>query len=131
MGGGNLLYEPWRAQNAFEESRGYDIAFTCEGVPTSSQVVLRFVAVRPFTFPVGLSGSKGKAGTAATAQTVFDIQVNAISKGSITFAAAGTVPTFTFTSAVNIVEGDLVTVIAPSSADSSIAGIAVTLLGAF
>lgn len=108
---------------------GYDIAWSIEAAPTASQVVLRFVAVRAVALPASLTGSVGKAGTAATAQTDFDVQVNAVSKGTVRFAAAGTTASFIFASLVTLASGDVVTVTAPGTPDATLAKIAVTFAG--
>jgi hypothetical protein len=108
---------------------GYDIAWSIEAAPTASQVVLRFVAVRTVTLPASLIGSVGKAGTAATAQTDFDVQVNGVSKGTVRFAAAGTTASFIFSVAVVLASGDVVTVVAPGTPDATLAKVAVTFAG--
>lgn len=105
----------------------YDIPARKAGTPGSSEVVLDFVATRAIT--LADADSRAHAGTAATAETVFDIQVNESSVGSATFAIAGTTATFS-TTGVSLAAGDRIQIIAPGSADATLADIAFTLHGA-
>lgn len=105
----------------------YDFHAHVAGAPGSSQVVGKFVATRAITLDD--AASQAHAGTAATAETVFDIQVNESSVGSVTFAIAGTTATFS-TTGVSLAAGDRIQIIAPGSADATLADIAFTLHGA-
>lgn len=112
----------------------YDVPFFVPEKPTASQVVLSFIAVTNFTLPVNLTGSIARAKIASTAITTFDIRFKsgaaaATSVGSLTFAAAGTVATFTFAAPVNIVAGDELEIVAPAVADATLSGIRATLKG--
>lgn len=108
---------------------GYDIAFSIEAAPTASQVLLRFVAPRAVTLPAALTGSIGKAGTAATAQTDLDVKLNGSSVGTVRFAADGTTASFIAAAEVDLAAGDVLTVVAPASPDATLAKITVTLKG--
>ena len=79
--------------------------------------------------PQNLTNSQFKAGTAATAEAVFDIQKNGSSIGSATFAASGTSASFTFSSDRDFAVGDYLDIIAPSSQDSTLADISFSLKG--
>ena len=118
------------AGTAFEEKNiAYDVGASFAGVPANDEIVSRFVATRAFRLPSGLSGSASHARTAATAETIFDIQVNAVSKGSMTFAIAATTATFSFASDVDLVSGDRLEIVGPAGADATLADIATTLAG--
>jgi hypothetical protein len=54
----------------------YDILCGIVGKPSNGEVVLLFVAPRPFRIPANAAGSRLKAGTAATGTSVFSIQKN-------------------------------------------------------
>lgn len=110
------------------EYPGYDIGGGCTGKPAASAVILRFPAVRAFTLPTNLTGSQGKAGTAATASATFNIAKNGVNIGTMAFAASGTVPTWTNT-ATSFAAGDILTVTAPSSQDATLADIGFVLMG--
>lgn len=105
----------------------YDIAAMNIGKPDASSVFARFVAVRSFTLPASLAGSQGKAGVAATGSTTLTVSKNGGAIGTIVFAAAGTVPTYTGT-ATTFAIGDMFTITAPATPDATLADIAVTLL---
>lgn len=108
----------------------YDIQHFTSGVPGSSGVVLAFVAPRALTLPINFSGSRVKAKTAATASTVFDIQKNGVSIGSMTFAIAGTVPTFSVVASASLAIGDVLEIIAPGSADATLASLRLSIVAA-
>lgn len=105
----------------------YDFAGFFAGAPGNGELITRIVANRTVVMPQNLTGSQGYISVAATASTVFDIQVNGVSKGSMTFAAAGTVATFTFATAVTLVAGDLLSIVGPNPADASAANLSFSL----
>lgn len=108
----------------------YDVAAMKAGKPSASEVVLRFVAVRPFTFLAAFAGSKAAAGTAATASTTFVVKKNgAAAFGTFNFAISATTATFTLASATAFAIGDVLTIEAPASPDATLADIAITLRG--
>lgn len=105
----------------------YDLQTFFAGSPTSSQLIVRFLAVRALTLPTSLTGSACYAGVAATASTTFDIQKNGVSVGSLNFAAAAQTATFTFASPVTLAATDRLDIIAPGSADATLADITFAL----
>jgi len=105
----------------------YDITGFVPGRPMGSEVVLKFVAVRALTLPDDFAGSELKALTAATAQTVFDVNLNGAPVGTITVALGATVGTFATTGgAVALVAGDYLDVTAPAVPDDTLDDIAIT-----
>jgi hypothetical protein len=107
-----------------------DWPFRRDGSPGASEVVLRAVLARRTRFAAALAGSVGHAGTAATAQTDFDVRRNGASIGTIRFPAGAATATFIAASAVVFEPGDRLTVLAPATPDATLADIAVTLAGA-
>lgn len=107
----------------------YDIGITFAGAPTASEVLVRYPFPRAVVFPAGLTGSQGWAATAATAQADFDIQKNGASVGTMTFAASGNTASFTMASETSFAQGDVLTVVAPGTADSTLADLGVALVG--
>ena len=97
----------------------YDIAGAILGKPLGSAVVMRFVAVRNFTFPIDLSGSSARVSTAATASTVLTLMKNGVQFGTITFAAGGSAGTLSVPSATSFSFGNILTVVAPATADAT------------
>jgi hypothetical protein len=107
----------------------YDVGAMISGVPDASAVCLRYKFPREVTFAAGLAPSQGVANVAATADTDFDIQHNGVSVGTMTFATAATAATFDMASETVFDAGDVLTVIAPSSPDATLADISFVLAG--
>jgi len=107
----------------------YDLALSITGKPAASAYVLNFVVVNAFSLPAGLTGSVAKSGTGATSSATFTIYKNGSSIGTIAFAAAGSTGSFTFSSQQSFASGDLLQISAPSSQDTTLANIAITLKG--
>lgn len=107
----------------------FDLTAFYPGVPTSSAIITRVPVARVITFPASLTGSVATARVAATAQTDFDVQKNGSSVGTIRFAAAGTSATFIAASQIVTAAGDLVSIIAPATADATLADIGFVLTG--
>lgn len=98
------------------------------GAPSNGEVLLRYVVARKTTFANGLAGSYFKAGTAATASSVLSIKADGVQFATATFAASGTTATFADGYAV-LNPGVVVTVVAPASADATLADLAFVLAG--
>lgn len=105
----------------------YDVGMTYIGAPTASLVVLRLPLPRTVDFDWGGGQSQAVAGTAATAQTIFSIKKDGTEKGTLTFAAAGTVGTYS--GETQFVTGEVLTVVAPASPDATLADLGFTLSG--
>lgn len=107
----------------------YNIAVSITGVMVNSEVLLQYVFPQAVKLPASLTGSQAKAGTAATASTVVTINKNGSSIGTITWAISGTVATFSFSSAISFAAGDILSLVAPVSADATLANVGITLAG--
>lgn len=81
------------------------------------------------TIPAGATGSQGKILTAATALSTFTMNKNGASFGTMQFAAAATVATFTVASDTIFAAGDYITVTAPNPADLTLADLGFSLRG--
>jgi hypothetical protein len=99
------------------------------GSPTASQVIERYIFATPVTFPAGLTGSYGAAGTAATATASFTIAKNGSAIGTMAFAAGATSATFAMSTATSFAGGDVLTIVAPATPDATLANLAWTLSG--
>lgn len=101
----------------------FDVMAFYPGIPTASAKVMRIPIGRAVTFPANFAGSYFKASANATATTVFDVQKNGSSIGSVSIAAGGTTATFTTSggAAQSFAAGDLLAVIAPGTADATLA----------
>ena len=105
----------------------YDILCGIVGKPANGEVVLLFVAPRPFRIPAAALGSRLKAGTAATGTSVFSIQKNGSEFLTATVGASGTSAAFAG-SQIDFAAGDVLRIVAPSTADATLADIAITLV---
>lgn len=105
------------------------VSFFGSSKPGASAVMGRFVATEAVTFPASLTGSQGYADTAPTASAAFTVRKNGTNVGTITFAAATKTATFTAASAITLAAGDRLDVIAPASADATMADVSITLKG--
>jgi len=108
----------------------YDVSAFVAGLPGSSDVVFRFIAVRPVTFADDFLGSDAHARVAATALTTFDVQKNGVNIGDIQFAISAVDGTFlTDAGSVSLAAGDRLEIVAPASADATLEDIAITFMG--
>lgn len=109
----------------------WDAALFYPGVPTASAIVAQIIFARSVIMPGNLAGSAAYGKTAATASTVFDVKKNNSSTGSITFAGAANVATFSTTAgaALSFAIGDRLEVVAPASPDATLANISFSLIG--
>ena len=107
----------------------YDIGGTIVGQPAGGAILLRYPAPRAVRFPSGLANSRGVAGTAATASAVFSIRKNGTQFATMSFAGGASTATFTAASDTDFAAGDILTVVSPSPADSTLADIGFALAG--
>ena len=103
------------------------------GTPATSAVVLQTVAERAFFMSDQLAGSHAFAQAAPSASTAFDVQVNGGSIGTITFAMSSQTATFVTSGSGNefLVEGDVLTIVAPAGTLNGIADISFDLKAFF
>ena len=113
-------------QFSFAGATAEDVATWVRGKPDASEVVLRYVATHSITFPANLTGSQVKAATASTASKVFSVQKNGSEFATVTISASGTTASFAGSS-TSFAAGDVLTVVAPASQDTTLADIAITL----
>lgn len=97
--------------------------------PASAELLVRFVFAESVDFPSGLTGSQGFLGTAATAQTDFDIQRNGVNVGIMRFAISGTVATFIMASVTSYAAGDTLEIVAPAGVDATASDVSAALTG--
>jgi hypothetical protein len=108
-------------------STSMDIAVTLDGAMGNSQkLIAAYKFATSATLPASLTGSSFVALVAATASTTVTLYKNGASIGTLVWAAAGTVPTVTFTTATTFAIGDYFQVIGPATADATLADIGLT-----
>lgn len=105
-----------------------EITLFSAGSLAPDQVLFHQPVTQDLTLPQGLAGSQASARVAATAPVDLDLQVNGTSVGTISFAGGSAVGSFAAASAVSLVPGDTVTVLAPAVADATLADLGITLL---
>lgn len=111
----------------------YDFSFFFNGKPDAAFEILRVPVTRQINLPAGLLGSQAVCETAATADATLNIKRISggvtTTIGTIKFAAGAFVGTFTFDSAVTLLQGDILLIVAPSVQDSTLATIGGALAG--
>lgn len=109
----------------------YDIGINIPSQPDAGAIVARYVFPRTVTLPASLVGSYGHAATPAAAQADFDLRRNGTSFGTVRFAAGspGDVATFIAASQTIFSAGDELSIVAPATQDTTLAGVAITLVG--
>jgi hypothetical protein len=97
------------------------------GIPLADEPVV--VGIAPYDLTFTLSECKSEALVAATAITVFKIKCEGIEIGTITYGAGATVGTVAFTDST-VAKGELVTIVAPTTPDATLANITFLLASA-
>jgi hypothetical protein len=122
----------WTTLGGGGSGGAFDVAMFMPNTPYSGAIV-RVNFARAVQFPINLTGSNCKAKTAATASTT--VTLNKISGGTTTaigtavWAAAATTCTFTFSSAVSFAAGDIIEFSFPTTPDTTITNVSITLAG--
>jgi len=106
----------------------FDVAQFINGKPLTNEVLVKVIAPRQISLPQNLVGSYMKSGIAATSNTVLTVYKNGTSQGTITFSAGATTGTIS-TSAITLNAGDILSVVAPTTVDSSFADFACVITG--
>lgn len=115
-----------------EKPTPFEVGTFIAGLTSNSEKVMQFVAADPITIPADFDGTQIKATVAATAETIYTVYKNGVSAGTITFAAAGTVPTLSSSGLViSLVPGDLLLVQGQALADSTLANVSFTFVGSW
>lgn len=110
----------------------YSVGGYYSGKPAGSSILLSHLVTEAATLPAGLTGSHFRARDAATGDAEATIRRttsggSASTLGTLTWAAAGTVPTVSFASDVSLSVGDWLEIVAPATADATLADIACSI----
>jgi hypothetical protein len=95
--------------------------------PANGETILQFVSPKPMTFYAGLADSYGHAVVAPAASAVYSIRKNGVQFATATFAIGANVATFVCASNSVFAAGDILTIVAPSPRDTTLATVALTL----
>ncbi len=108
----------------------YDVGMSIAGKPEANKTLAMLVMVRPAVFKAGFAGSIAVCDVASTASATFDIKLNGLRVGSITFTSASTVAEFTGPDEdLLCVAGDRLTITSPLVADNTLSYVSATLKG--
>lgn len=117
---GNLIWDQIVATSPYE----VDLAVSVDTPIDGQEVVIAFV--RSYTLPADADGSYGKSRVAATAETTLNLIKNTTTIGTVVWAAAGTVPTFTVAADVSFDAEDILVVQFPETKDTTLAKLGIT-----
>ena len=107
----------------------YDVTNFINGTLLSNETVMRVVAARSFAIPANFAGSIAVATTAPAASSVFAVRKNGVQIASIAYSAGSTSGVFSSTPQITFNVGDQLSVTAPSTPDTTLASIAITIAG--
>lgn len=109
--------------------------FYCYGKPAAGEPVGAYVADVAFTLPANLAGSLARALTAAAASSAWTLtripagSASELTIATLTFAANGTLATFSAQALVNVGVGDVLRLVAPATADTALSDVTFTFVG--
>jgi hypothetical protein len=107
----------------------YDVMLFFPGTQDDGQLLVELLFVRDVAFPEDLTGSEAYAGTAPAAAAVMKLLKNDVEVGTVTFAMASQTATFDLAGGALFAAGDRLAVIAPATADTTLADVALGLKG--
>lgn len=107
----------------------FDFSMFIAGRPLSGELVGRYSFLETVVFPAAATGSRASSSTAATsAGKVFSLRKNGTQFGTVTFSTSST-GVFAIGADTTFDPGDILTVIAPSPQDGTLADISIALAG--
>lgn len=115
-----------------QQPRPFGVTFTCRDIsnfPTST-IVARAPAGIAWDMPVGLDQSTGKVGTAPTADTAFDLQLDGVSVGTATWLNGATVASFTKAAKTIVHHADYLDLVTPANLNGMSGAFGLTIMGA-
>jgi hypothetical protein len=102
------------------------ITASVSGKPAASATVVSWVAPYALTIPAGLTGTRAASGVNPTASATITLKKGSASFGTITIAPSGAV-TLAASTHTTFSSGDVLTIIAPSPQDSTLADIGISI----
>ena len=132
-GGVNVKWQTDGAGNdsAYVPSAGFTkavVVFTA-GVNTNAQIILSAALGIGIKFPASAPSSVANAKVAATSSTTYTLKKNGSSFCTVNFAGSATTGTFTQASDATFTATDILEIDGPGTADATLAGVSITLVG--
>lgn len=118
----------WYLLSAIANEDLFSIGCYAAGTESNSQLILRIPIGQPVTFPASGALSYATAAVASTGSPVFSVAKNGTQFATITFATSAT-GSFTQASAESFAAGDILSITGASTADSTLSGVGITLVG--
>jgi hypothetical protein len=106
----------------------YDLGIYLAGTYSNSQIIGEYIFPRTVSFPANMTGSYALADAASTGTVSCTANKNGSSIGTVRFAASAT-GTFQSFAATTFNAGDVLQLVAPTAADSTLAGVKITFVG--
>ena len=120
----------WPTGASLKGVGSYDLRFGFNTSPNADQVIDTIPITRTVDFDADFANSVGTVGTNPTASYDMDIQKNGVSIGTCNVTTGGVVSFTTVSNtAKQAVNGDIITFVAPSTPDATIATFVATLYG--
>lgn len=110
-------------------SSSYDMRFGFTETPITDQVIDTVMVGRNITIPADMAGSLGRVGTNPTSSFAMLLKDDGTTIGTITVSTSG-VFSFTTVSGTpkNVSSGSILTLVAPTSVDATVANMSMTIL---
>jgi hypothetical protein len=129
--GSNHVYVVTAPAASFPQ-RTDDITYFLPGTYTNGEVVFSIPVAFAYTFPAQMIGSEGKVAVASTGTVFFSLRKNNVEFAQLTFHPSSVGGQFTMDASpavpVTFAVGDVLSIVAPASADASLAGLGFQLL---
>lgn len=106
-----------------------EFSFFAGGTFEATELLFRHVVTQAFTFPAGLTDSRGSSAQAADASAALSIKKNGSEVGTATWSAAGTTATLAMASPTSFSAGDVLSVTGPVSPDATLGDVSLSLIG--
>lgn len=112
----------------------YDFAIGCVGKPNAGEIFPYFLVPVAFTIPASMTTSRSRCLTPPASSATWTLnRVNSAGTVSqiatLVIAAGASSGTFNMSSATNIVDGDILYWVAPSTQDANMSDISITVAG--
>ena len=106
----------------------YDIGLYISGEVSGGSFLVEYPMPRTVSFAIDMGNSQARAGVLATSDAVFGIRKDGSQFATITFNPSGENATFSG-EAQTFVTGEVLTVVSPDPADTTLAGVSFSLAG--